>query len=286
MNERLKIFTKKILNRINVEFDNAQQVYDYLVDFMRRRREFFEDMDPNETIKLTLYIYSFKSTGSFDLAEKIFDKLVFMTVINTNMTPTISECVDCDGHGRIPCDNCNGEGKERCEECEGQGRITCSECDGEGEVEGDNGKEECAYCEGEGTVECDECGGDGEKWCLQCDNGDMECITCDGSGEVEDEYKMNFFVQSLCSWSKVLNDLCEIREQTDQPVSEDGNLVENNEELISLSTQEYSLEPESFVKEGYYYCVSVDDSPRLVLDRDMRISVEAPRNSLRLYGTP
>jgi len=285
MNERVKIFAKKILNGMKGEFNNAQQVYHYLVSFMRRRKEFFEDMDPNEFIKLTLYIYSFKSTGSFDLGEKIFDKLVFITVINTAMEPTIEECKDCDGHGRQPCDECGGEGKERCEECEGSGVITCSECDGEGEVEGDNGKEECAYCEGEGTVECDECSGDGEKWCPQCDNGDIECITCDGSGEIEHEDKFNFFVKNLCSWSKALNDLCEIREQTDEPISEDGESIENNEEVITLSGQQYSLKPESFVEKGYYYCVSVDDSPRLILNRDMMIFVDLPMKSLRLYGT-
>jgi hypothetical protein len=286
MSERLKIFTKKLLNNIKVQIENPQQSYDYLTSFIKNRREFFSDMDPNEIIKISLYIYSFKSTGSFDLAEEIFEKLEFITIISTDEEQTILECPKCDGAGDIYCDYCDGTGSGECGECDGDGIITCTDCDGDGEVEGVDGMEQCHMCAGTGEVDCEECSGRGTTHCQYCDNGRRECFECDGSGEIESPDHDNFECANICSWSKILNEKAELEEQSKEPLSVDGSLVENNNEVIWLSQTEISLEPSKLMEKNYYYCVYVDDSPKLYWNPQMRVGVHLPADALYIYGEP
>lgn len=107
-------------------------------------------------------------------------------------THRVSNCSECFGEGRLPCQTCDSDGDVTCSYCDGSGfsdRYECMSCDGSGTVEcPDCAGDGCPTCDSTGTVECEECQGSGYSHtseCTRCDGtGVRDCSDCDGEGQV------------------------------------------------------------------------------------------------------
>ena len=285
MTERLKILIKKLLPNIRVEFQNPKECYDWFVKFFGNRKEFFPDLQPEELLKIVFYTYSLKKFGSFDWAESVSNNLEFIRILYTELNPHQETCDDCSGDGRTECSECDGAGRINCDECDGDGRVTCSECDGEGEIAGEGGAmETCDMCDGDGEVDCDECESEGRVDCEYCNGGEVYCNSCDGNGEVESDTHVEYQYILYCSWSKILNEKCELEQNTPNPVSENGDIITQNDDVIELSAEDHILEPRGFIEEGEYYCVWIDDSPNLNFNWKMQIDTKTTPGELDVYG--
>lgn len=272
MNNRLKILAQKFLPNIRVELTTPQEYFDWLTKYVYERRDFFEDLTPDEFLKILFYIYSLKTTGTFDLAEQIFERLQFIGLLYTEGDPSMFSCPECDGGGRIECYECSG-GKLDCSECDGEGKVQCSECEGDGKVEDDEGEMvPCDLCTGEGEIECDECAGEGRVECDECGGmGDRYCDECSGDGEIESDTEVNVNYYLICSWSNDINSKCEVEVQTTSPITDNEKLLFQNDQVIKMNLQELNFEPKEFFGENEYYCCWIDDSPKLVFDYKKRI---------------
>ena len=285
MNEKIKILSSKISPNVRVEFNNPQECYDWFTQYFNRRKDFFQDTNSEDLLKIVFYVYSLKTTSGFEWADKVLNNLQFIRILYTELNPHEESCDDCGGDGKKECDECEGTGRIDCHECGGDGLVTCSDCDGIGEVKGPDGEsEKCDMCGGEGEVNCDECDGEGRLDCDYCTGGEIGCGVCDGNGEVESDTYVDYQYMLFCSWSKILNEKCELESGTEFPISTDGNLINNNDSIIELSSEDHVLEPRHFVSEGDYYCVWIDDSVQLKTDWNMRISTKTIPGELDFYG--
>lgn len=283
MDESLKNIVLKL--SVNLpDRDSPQDYYDLLTKKFYRNKDFFGRMNANDLLKIVIMVYSYKTTSSFSLASKIFEKMLFLATLYTNGDYVQENCDNCSGDGYVDCDECDGSGKEDCYECGGDGEETCSECDGTGEVEGDEGDVKCEECGGSGEVSCSECDGEGKINCSYCDGtGDVHCGTCDGDGSVESDTIKNTRVYSICSWDKTINDKAELVNQTLEPLSEHEYLDEKSSDFLVLSSQEHSLELSDEVEDEKSYCVNITDTPNLKLNSQGKIQISLPNGSFYTY---
>lgn len=285
MNEKLKILASKISPNVRVEFNNPQECYDWFRKYFNQRKDFFQDTNPEDLLKIIFYVYSLKTTGGFEWAEKVSNNLQFIRILYTDLNPHEESCNDCGGDGRKECDECDGTGRIDCHECGGDGVNTCSDCEGSGQVEGPEGEtEKCGMCSGTGEMDCEECDGEGRLDCDYCSGGEVHCDTCDGNGELESDTYVVYQYMLYCSWSKILNEKCELDESTPNPISNSGNILKYNNEVIELSSEDHVLEPRDFVESGDYYCVWIDDSIQLKTDWNMQITTKTIPGELDVYG--
>ena len=285
MDDSLKVISKKISPNIRVEFNNAQECYDWFLKYFNGRRDFFSDFNPESLLKIVIYTYSLKSTGDFNWADKALNNLQFIRILYTDLNPHEETCDDCGGDGRKQCDECDGQGRVDCHECGGDGLVTCSDCEGSGQGEGPDGEsQECDTCGVAGEVNCDECDGEGRLDCDYCSGGEVHCDTCDGNGELESDTYVDYQYMLYCSWSKILNEKCELESGTENPISNSGNILKYNNDVIELSSEDHVLEPRSFVESGDYYCVWIDDSVQLKPEWNMRITTKTIPGELDFYG--
>ena len=233
MNEKLKILSSKISPNVRVEFSNPQECYDWFIKYFYQRKDFFQDLNPEDLLKIVFYVYSLKTTGGFEWAEKISNNLQFIRILYTELNPHEESC-----------DDCSGDGRKECEDCDGEGRLDCD------------------YCTG----------------------GDVYCDACDGNGEVVSDTYVEYQYRLYCSWSKILNEKCELEQGTPNPISTDGIIINDNNEVIELSSEDHVLEPRDFVESGDYYCVWIDDSVQLKTDWNMRITDKTIPGELDVYG--
>jgi hypothetical protein len=151
-----------------------------------------------------------------------------------------------------------------CGECDGEGQIDCSECDGDGREMGDEKWEPCSGCEGTGKENCDECNGDGKVSCNRCGGDGYEsCNNCAGNGDIRtDELDYNLYF--ICTWSKSLQDRCELTENTLEPAVSEYTFDSLRDQYIILSlNDELHMEFIDEVEINEVYCISYNDNPRL-----------------------
>jgi hypothetical protein len=271
--------------------EDVQAIYDFCINYFRNRREYFENLQNEFLLDLIIYIYSYKKTKDFKLAKHIIDNKVFLGLLSTSMEDYTIDCDYCDGNGHVECDSCDGSGQQACGECDGEGTVSCDTCGGEGldicgECDGEGEDEEgdrCTECNGSGAVTCEDCGGTKTLDCSHCDNGyndcyncdgsgSMTCDTCDGRGELDtDEWK--YKILNICSWSNPLNNLCEIRMNTFDPICEDDELDEKFKDFITLEyDDDFHAELVSDIEMDKYYCFELDNTPKLLRKRNFAIT--------------
>lgn len=244
MDEKIKKLSRKVEGLISVS-DSAQSVYDQLTYVAKNQRDYFIHLGPDNLIKLSIYIYSLKETNDFKLGEKIINNLSFIELVSSEGNPYFEECPDCGGDGTIRCDSCDG-----------LGLIDCEECEGSGEIDG----EACQTCDGDGEVTCGYCGGD----------GDETCQTCDGNGDLESDDEIFYNVHTIVTWSKKIQESCELRENTGEPAMSESEFDSLRDQYIILNLSDDEHGPLD-IQIGEMYCVAMESEPQLKFMGGMRI---------------
>jgi hypothetical protein len=262
MDERIKKVAQKLQKSIK-NYDNVGFVYQGVRMIAMDQTDYFLHFGPDFLIKLTLYIYSLKKTGDLKLGEKMINNLSFIQLLVTDNEPSIKECKSCGGSGMEICDRCKGIGFIECPKCDGDGEVSCEWCDGDD-------SEECDECLGEETMNCDKCGGEGGIHCPTC-KGESEtvCETCGGEGEIVDEYEVVYEIYFIATWNKQIQDLCELRAETLEPVMSLTRFLRLSDEFLELIRWENSGPLK--VDKDQMYCIHYSNEPEMYLQKNMLI---------------
>jgi hypothetical protein len=262
MDERIKKVAQKLQKSIK-NYDDVGFVYQGVRMIAMDQTDYFLHFGPDFLIKLTLYIYSLKKTGDLKLGEKMINNLSFIQLLVTDNEPSIKECKSCGGSGMERCERCKGSGLIECPKCDGDGEVSCELCDGDD-------SEECDECLGEETMNCDKCGGEGGIRCPTC-RGESEtvCETCGGEGEIVDEYEVVYEIYFIATWNKQIQDLCELRAETLEPVMSLTRFLRSSDQFLELIRWENSGPLK--VDKDQMYCIHYSNEPEMYLQKNMLI---------------
>jgi len=262
MDERIKKVAQKLQKSIK-NYDDVGFVYQGVRMIAMDQTDYFLHFGPDFLIKLTLYIYSLKKTGDLKLGQKMINNLSFIQLLVTDNEPSIKECKSCDGSGMETCERCKGSGLIECPKCEGDGEVSCEWCDGDD-------SEECDECLGEETMNCDKCGGEGGIRCPTC-RGESEtvCETCGGEGEIVDEYEVVYEIYFIATWNKQIQDLCELRVETLEPVMSLTRFLRSSDQFLELIRWKNSGPLK--VDKDQMYCIHYSNEPEMYLQKNMLI---------------
>ena len=258
MDEKLQRLATKIVGLIKGELENPQDCFEKFAIVYKSQYDYFQNFEPSNLLKLIFYIYSFKNTGNFKLAESLLNKSSFATLFR----------MDSDYYEET-CNHCGGDGNIRCDVCGGSGTIECGDCDGSGE---DAEGESCDYCQGGGDVECPECGG----------TGDFTCITCDGSGGIEtSEHPYYFYF--IITWNTFIKNRCELESGTMTPALSEYDFDRLQDDYIILGYDEDHAEFRSRVQSNEYYCTTYNDEPELYKNHSSTLGFWGEDNGMENY---
>lgn len=283
MNEKLKKLATKISELIS-KSEAPQQVYDELIPVMQKQSDYFNYLGPDNIVKLTLYIYSFKTTGKFNVGDTMISSLGFANVFTTEGTEYVKTCESCDGEGELDCEYCD-RGEIQCETCDGSGEVTCPECDGDGRQMGDGEWEDCEACDGSGNEKCPDCSGEGYLSCDNCDNGKNECWECSGQGDVETT-QLKYDAYFVATWNRDINRDFSLNENSEYPALSEFEFDRLRDEYIVLTYEDDGhAEFQDWVKINEVYCTFYSDEPKLNLTQKMRVDNRADSYEPDYYTT-
>jgi hypothetical protein len=283
MNDKLKKLTSK-LSELIPKSETPQQVYDGLILVMQKQSDYFKYLGPDNVVKLTLYIYSFKTTGKFNVGDTMISSLGFANVFTTEGTEYVKTCESCDGEGELDCEYCD-RGEITCERCDGTGEVTCEECDGDGRQMGDGEWEDCEACDGSGNEKCPDCGGEGYLSCDNCDNGKNECWECNGNGDVETT-QLKYDAYLVATWNRDINRDFSLNENSQYPALSEYEFDRLRDEYIVLTYEDDNhAEFQDWVKINEVYCTFYSDEPKLNLTEKMRVDNRADSYEPDYYTT-
>lgn len=201
MDEKLKKSAIRLSNKIKVDELTPKQTYFALRNKVIDLKEYFSKFTPEEMVKLPFYIYSYKKTGNFDLAEKIIYNIHFIGLVQDYGDDVSRECPSCEGTGEMGCPKCDSDLRVDCPQCEREAEV-CADC---GERE-DN----CDCYEFE-PFECPTCNGEGEVLCDMCEGrGEVKCTECEGRGEIEMPGVNEVRIIKIMTWDPKIISKCEI----------------------------------------------------------------------------
>ena len=262
MDERIKKVAQKLQRSIK-NYDDVGSVHQGVRIIARDQTDYFLHFGPDFLIKLTLYIYSLKKTGDLKLGEKMINNLSFIQLLVTDNEPSIKECKSCDGSGMERCERCKGSGLIECPTCDGDGEVSCEWCD-------DYDMDECEECNGSETINCNSCAGSGEVYCPSCGGAEETvCETCGGEGEIVDEYEVVYEIYFIATWNKQIQDLCELRAETLEPVMSLTRFLRLSDEFLELIRWKNSGPLK--VDKDQMYCIHYSNEPEMYLQKNMLI---------------
>jgi len=277
MNEKLKKISKNLEPLLN-ENDSVNDIYTNLITIAKNQSDYFKHLGVSNFIKIVIYIYSLRKTGSFSLGDKMIDNLEFAELLTTDNEETVEMCQECDGSGEVPCKNCDSSGQIECDNCNGQGGEDCNQCDGDGL---DNEGDDCANCDGTGMISCEQCDGDGVENCPECGaHKYYTCPECDGQAEIN---KPGFVVIDLlliATWDPIIKNKCEIEERTTNPIMSVEKFEDNNNYILLNRTYH---DAEINVESSQLYCLDYDDEMDISFRNDMYIESKKFPNLAHLY---
>jgi hypothetical protein len=283
MNNKLKKLAVN-LSELTPKSETPQQVYDGLIAVMQKQSDYFKYLGPDNIVKLTLYIYSFKTTGKFNVGDTMISSLGFANVFTTEGTEYVKTCDSCDGEGELDCEFCDS-GEIQCETCDGSGEVTCEECDGDGREMGDGEWEDCEACDGTGNAKCPDCDGDGYLNCDNCNNGKNECWDCGGHGDVETS-QLKYDAYLIATWNRSINSDLSLNENTKYPALSEFEFDRLRDEYIVLTYEDDGhAEFQDWVKINEVYCTFYSDEPKLNLTEKMRVDNRADSYEPDYYTT-
>lgn len=274
MNEKLKKLAVNLSELIS-KSETPQEVYNELILVMQKQSDYFKYLGPDNIVKLTLYIYSFKTTGKFNVGDTMISSLGFANLITTEGTEYVKECEECSGNGEIDCALCD-RGEIECEECSGGGEISCPECDGDGSTVNGNGElEDCEECDGTGNISCPDCSGDGSYSCDSCNSGKEECYNCSGNGETETN-ELKYDAYFVVTWNRAINGDFSLNENSKYPALSEFEFDRLRDEYIVLIYEDNGhAEFKNWVKINEVYCTFYSDEPKLNLTEKMKVDNRA-----------
>lgn len=273
MSEKLKKLAVNLSELIS-KSETPQEVYNGLIPVMQKQSDYFKYLGPDNIVKLTLYIYSFKTTGKFNVGDTMISSLGFANLITTEGTEYVKECDSCSGEGELDCEYCD-RGEITCETCDGTGEVTCEECDGDGRQMGDGEWEDCEACDGTGNGKCEECDGNGSLNCDNCDNGKNECWECSGNGEVETN-ELKYDAYFVVTWNRAINGDFSLNENSKYPALSEFEFDRLRDEYIVLIYEDDGhAEFKNWVKINEVYCTFYSDEPKLNLTEKMKVDNRA-----------
>ena len=283
MNEKLKKLAVNLSELIS-KSETPQEVYNELIPVMQKQSDYFKYLGPDNIVKLTLYIYSFKTTGKFNVGDTMISSLGFANLITTEGTEYVKECESCDGGGELDCEYCD-RGEIQCDTCEGTGEIMCPECDGDGREMGDGEWEDCEACNGSGNISCEECSGEGVLQCDNCNDGKNECWDCSGEGEVETN-QLKYDAYLVVTWNRDINRDFSLNENSKYPALSEYEFDRLRDEYIVLTYEDDGhAEFQDWVKINEVYCTFYSDEPKLNLTEKMRVDNRADSYEPDYYTT-
>ena len=283
MNEKLKKLAVNLSELIS-KSETPQEVYNGLIPLMQKQSDYFKYLGPDNVVKLTLYIYSFKTTGKFNEGDTMISSLGFANLITTEGTEYVKECESCDGGGELDCEYCD-RGEIQCDTCEGTGEIMCPECDGDGREMGDGEWEDCEACNGSGNISCEECSGEGVLQCDNCNDGKNECWDCSGEGEVETS-QLKYDAYLVVTWNRDINRDFSLNENSKYPALSEYEFDRLRDEYIVLTYEDDGhAEFQDWVKINEVYCTFYSDEPKLNLTEKMRVDNRADSYEPDYYTT-
>lgn len=264
MNEKLQRLAKRMVDLFpDKKFKSPQDCFILFKEIYKKQYEYFQNFEPQNTLKLIIYIYSLKNSGDFKLADKLLNNLSFASLFITQGNSYMIDCEYCSGDGTINCDVCDATGEVDCDECSANGETVCTACDGTGNVEVDGENEECDECYGDGEVDCNDCGGSGRVRCSDCyGEGTEECQECDGTGEVESgEVEYDYYV--IVTWNQFIKDRCELTSGTLEPALSEYDFNRLSDDYIIVGYQDDHAEFRTRVQTNEVYCTNYEDEPEL-----------------------
>jgi len=267
MDQKAKKVAQVLQNSIKYS-DSVNEVFFGLRQVAQEQPDYFNHFGADFLIKLAIYIYSLKTTGDFKSGEKMVNNLKFAQLLTTNNESLIVVCKSCGGFGFTKCKECKGYEVIECPECDGNGEVSCEWCD-EYDIEGG-----CEECDGKETVDCKECQGDGVIDCPSCDKGEKVCEKCEGKGEREDQFEVVYTIYFIATWNKKIQDLCELRVKTLEPLMSDQTFYGLNDEYLQLDMWDSSAPIN--IDNNKIYCIDYSDEPKMFLRKNMFIR---PMNS-------
>ena len=75
MNDKIKRLAKNVTELLT-NTETPQETYYSLIRVMRKQKDYFEHMSPENIVKLILYCYSYGQTNSFEESDKILNNIV------------------------------------------------------------------------------------------------------------------------------------------------------------------------------------------------------------------
>ena len=267
MDEKIKKTATKLQGLVKHYDGPPGEVYYDVRKIAETQSEYFFHLGADNIIKLTLYIYSLKKTGDLKLGEKMINNLSFIQLLTTENKSTIQECESCYGSGMERCERCKGSGLIECPKCDGDGEVSCDWCD-------ENDDEECDECLGSETMNCSNCKGSGDVYCPSCRReGETVCETCGGEGEIVDENEVDYEIYFIATWNKQIQDLCELRAKTLEPVMSLTQFLRSIDKFLELTRWKNSGPLK--VDKDQMYCIHYSNEPEMHLQKNMLIR---PRN--------
>ena len=262
MDERIKKVAQKLQKSIK-NYNDASEVYHAVRIIAMQQPDYFSHFGADFLIKLTLYIHSLKKTGDLKLGEKMINNLSFIQLLVTDNEPSIKECKSCYGSGMERCERCKGSGIIECPTCDGDGEVSCDWCD-------ENDDEECDECLGSETMNCSNCKGSGDVYCPSCRReGETVCETCGGEGEIVDENEVDYEIYFIATWNKQIQDLCELRAETLEPVMSLTQFLRSIDKFLELTRWKNSGPLK--VDKDQMYCIHYSNEPEMYLQKNMLI---------------
>lgn len=255
MNEKQLKSIKKIVNvltRNGGKNDNINDMYLKYNNLIVKQKEYFNTKSGDEILKMFLLSYSYYKTSRLDLGYEMINNSFKISCMSTELEEVYVECDECAGNGEVGCDECDSRGDVRCDECDGDGEIVCEDCDGDGCEECDeSGYTICEKCDGNGEISCGECGGEGF----------ITCYKCDGNGDIESEEYRNYIIYQILTIDQNLYNLCEMYEDTLNPISEESEFYEkinkNDNTLIVNILNLYGSPKFDEIATGKVYCSEI-----------------------------
>jgi len=280
MDEKLKRLATKIVGLIDGDFNSPQDCFEKFAVIYKSQYSYFQNFEPSNLLKLIFYIYSFKNTDDFKLAESLLNKSSFASLFRIDSDYYEETCDACGGDGGFGCDVCMGDRTVDCRECGGEGTVDCETCNGSGE---DEEGLPCAECQGGATVTCETCDGRGVEECHNCDGeGYHTCQECDGTGEVEtDEHPYYFYF--IITWNNFIKSRCELEAGTMSPTISEYDFDRLSNDFIILGYDEDHAEFRRAVESNEYYCTNYSDEPELYRNHSSTLGFWSDDNGMQNY---
>jgi hypothetical protein len=259
MNNKLQKLAIKMEGLFPDTIITPQDCYDKFKQIYEQQKDYFINFEPIDIVVLIFYIFSYKKTGDFKIADNLISRISFASLFITQGNIYQTTCEYCNGDGDIECEECYGSGEITCSECDGDESERCSECNGKGTIKDSDGDdEECTECDGEGKLYCRNCDGNGTETCNYCGgDGRVSCNECDGTGEVDSgELEYEYYV--ICTWDNSIRDACELNAGTMNPAMSEYDFDRLRDYYIKLGYQEDHMEFRTRVQLNEVYCTNFE----------------------------